>query len=43
MVLLEHAGTRLRKKLQPKDKDQTTVLRLDPTKAKAPLILYTSQ
>ena len=37
-TLLEHAGTRLRKQLQPTDRDQTTVLRLDPTKAKAPPI-----
>ena len=37
-TLLEHAGTRLRKQLQPADRDQTSVLRLDPTKAKAPSI-----
>ena len=39
-TLLEHAGTRLRKQLQPTDRDQTTVLRLDPTKAKAPPIPF---
>ena len=39
-TLLEHAGTRLRKQLQPTDRDQTTVLRLDPTKAKAPSIPF---
>ena len=37
-TLLEHAGTRLRKQLQPTDRDQTAVLWLDPTKAKAPPI-----
>ena len=37
-TLLEHVGTRLRKQLQPVDTDQTRVLRLDPTQAKAPPI-----
>ena len=35
-TLLEHAGSRLEKQLRPTDKGQTAVLRLDPTKAKAP-------
>ena len=35
-TLLEHAGARLEKQIRPLDKDQTTVLRLDPMKAKAP-------
>ena len=35
-TLLEHAGSRLAKQLRPTDKNQTAVLRLDPTKAKAP-------
>ena len=39
-TLLEHAGSRLEKQLRPVDKDQTTVLRLDPTKAKAPPIPF---
>ena len=39
-TLLEHAGSRLEKQLRPADKDQTTVLRLDPTKAKAPPIPF---
>ena len=37
-TLLEHAGARLRKQVQPTDREQTAVLRLDPTKAKAPPI-----
>ena len=39
-TLLEHAGSRLEKQLRPIDKDQTTVLRLDSTKAKAPPIPF---
>ena len=39
-TLLEHAGSRLKKQLQPTDKDQTTILCLDPTKAKAPPIPF---
>ena len=39
-TLLEHASSRLEKQLRPIDKDQTTVLRLDPTKAKAPPIPF---
>ena len=39
-TLLEHAGSRLEKQLRPVDKDQTTVLRLDSTKAKAPPIPF---
>ena len=35
-TLLEHAGSRLEKQLRPTDKNQTAVLHLDPTKAKAP-------
>ena len=37
-TLLEHAGARLRKQLQPVDTDQTRILHLDPTQAKAPPI-----
>ena len=39
-ILLEHAGSRLEKQLRPIDKDQTAVLRLDPTKVKAPPIPF---
>ena len=39
-TLLEHAGARLKKQLQPMDIEQTTVLCLDPTKAKAPPIPF---
>ena len=39
-TLLEHAGSRLEKQLRPIDKDQTTVLRLDSTKVKAPPIPF---
>ena len=39
-TLLEHAGARLKKQLQPTDRDQTTVLHLEPTKAKAPPIPF---
>ena len=39
-TLLEHAGSRLEKQLRPLDKDQTTVLHLDPTKVKAPPIPF---
>ena len=37
-TLLEHAGTRLRRQLQPIDSDQTAVLKLDAAKAKPPPI-----
>ena len=40
VTLLEHAGSRLEKQLRPIDKDQTAVLRLDSTKAKAPPIPF---
>ena len=39
-TLLEHAGARLKKQLKPTDIEQTTVLRLDPTKVKAPPIPF---
>ena len=39
-TLLEHAGARLKKQLQPIDRDQTRILCLDPTKAKAPPIPF---